>query len=106
MGSCTKAVLGVLLPPVAVLIEKGCGCDFIINLLLTICLAWIGGIIHAFHVFGVSICINVLCLLLPPVAVLLEFGCGCDFLISLVLTLLAYIPGVIYSYYIVLHKAK
>ena len=104
MGECAKAILGVLLPPVAVLIEKGCVADFWINLLLSILLIWIGGILHAFHIFGVKYCTNLLCLFLPPVGVLVEFGCGAEFWISLILTLLAGLPGVIYSYYIVLAK--
>ena len=104
MGACILAILGVLLPPVAVLIEKGCGCDFLINLILTLVLVWFGGIIHAFHVFGVGICVNVLCLFLAPVGVLLEFGCACEFLICLILFILGVFPGVIYAYYAVLLK--
>jgi len=39
-------VLAILLPPVAVIILKGCGGDFCINLILTI-LGWVPGAIHA-----------------------------------------------------------
>ncbi len=104
MGECAKAIIGVLLPPVAVFIEKGCGRDFWINLLLTIILFWFGGILHAFHIFGVKYCTNVLCLLLPPVGVFIELGCGAEFWISLVLTFLGFFPGIVYSYYIILAK--
>lgn len=39
----------VILPPLGVLLEKGCGCDLLINILLT-CLGYIPGIIHAFYI--------------------------------------------------------
>ena len=106
MGECFQAIFGVILPPVAVLVEKGCGGDFWINLLLTIFTLWIGGILHAFHVFGINYCANLLCVLLPPVGVLVELGCGVEFWISLVLTLLGGLPGVIYSYYALLVKTS
>lgn len=48
--SILEIILAILLPPVAVFMRKGAGKDFVINLLLTILLCWIGGIIHAFIV--------------------------------------------------------
>ena len=105
MGACILAILGVLLPPVAVLIDKGCGVSFLINLLLTIFLVYIGGILHAFHTFRVPICTNIFCLLLPPVGVLLEFGCTGEFWVSIILTLLGWIPGVIYAYFVNVQRA-
>ena len=42
-------VLSVLLPPVAVLLKKGLGGAFLLNLVLTI-LGWVPGVIHAFYV--------------------------------------------------------
>ena len=104
MHAFILALLGVLLPPAAVLIEKGCGCDFLINLVLTLVLFWAGGIIHAFYLFGVEICVNILCLFLAPVGVLLEFGCSVQFAICLILFILGVFPGVIYAYYAVLLK--
>ena len=47
--SILTIILSVLLPPVAVILEKGLGKDFLINLLLTI-LGWLPGVIHAFYV--------------------------------------------------------
>ncbi|PBP22197.1 hypothetical protein BUE80_DR006986 [Diplocarpon rosae] len=43
--------LAILLPFVAVLLKRGCGADFCINILLC-CLGWIPGIIHAWYVIG------------------------------------------------------
>jgi len=43
-----EIVLSILLPPVAVFLRKGAGKDFIISLLVTLLLFWIGGVIHAF----------------------------------------------------------
>ena len=98
------SILGVLLPPVAVLIDRGCGGDFIINLILTIFLVWIGGIFHAFHIFGVGVCSNICNILLPPLGVFLHYGIKLEFWICLVLTILGWLPGIIYAYYVSLKK--
>ncbi|GAM18512.1 hypothetical protein SAMD00019534_016870 [Acytostelium subglobosum LB1] len=52
MGGCEKiclCILAIFLPPLAVLIRKGCSDKFWINLILTL-LLWIPGVIHAFIV--------------------------------------------------------
>lgn len=43
----------------------------------------------------------VLAVVLPPVAVLLHAGLGRRFLLSILLTLLGHLPGVIYALYVV-----
>ncbi|KAI4260397.1 MAG: hypothetical protein L6R42_004069 [Xanthoria sp. 1 TBL-2021] len=43
-----KIIVAILLPPVGVLLERGFGSDFCINVLLTI-LGYIPGIIHALY---------------------------------------------------------
>lgn len=43
----------------------------------------------------------VLCILLPPLAVFLKFGIGTEFWISVLLTLLFWIPGVIYAFIVI-----
>lgn len=50
--SILEIILAILLPPVAVFMRKGAGKDFVINLLLTIFLCGIGGVIHAFVVLS------------------------------------------------------
>lgn len=40
-----------------------------------------------------GICKVIFAILLPPVAVLMERGCGADFIINICLTILGYIPG-------------
>ncbi|KAI8361057.1 cation transport-related protein [Mortierella sp. GBAus27b] len=40
--------------------------------------------------------------ILPPIGVLMERGCGCDLLINIGLTILGYIPGIIHAFYIIL----
>ncbi|KAF9937297.1 hypothetical protein BGZ67_001431 [Mortierella alpina] len=42
--------------------------------------------------------------ILPPVGVFLERGCGTDLLINIVLTILGYIPGIIHAFYIILNS--
>ncbi|KAG4031633.1 hypothetical protein MFRU_008g00010, partial [Monilinia fructicola] len=39
-----------------------------------------------------DICKIILAIILPPVGVFLERGCGADFLINILLTILGYIP--------------
>ncbi|KAK9705718.1 hypothetical protein RND81_07G077200 [Saponaria officinalis] len=48
------------------------------------------------HIF----CEILLAIILPPLGVCLRDGCcSCEFLICLLLTLLGYIPGIIYAVY-------
>ncbi|MEP5253703.1 MULTISPECIES: YqaE/Pmp3 family membrane protein [Winogradskyella] len=42
----------------------------------------------------------ILSILLPPLAVFLNRGLGTEFLISLLLTLVGWLPGVIYAFYV------
>jgi uncharacterized membrane protein YqaE (UPF0057 family) len=44
-----KIIFAIVLPPLGVFLERGCGGDFLINILLTI-LGYIPGIIHALFV--------------------------------------------------------
>ncbi|KAH7923503.1 UPF0057-domain-containing protein [Leucogyrophana mollusca] len=38
-----------ILPPLGVFLERGCGADLLINILLTI-LGWLPGIVHALYI--------------------------------------------------------
>ena len=49
-----------------------------------------------------TVALIIIAILLPPLAVFLERGLTQPFWISLVLTLLLYLPGLIYSLYIIL----
>ncbi|KAI1649071.1 putative plasma membrane proteolipid 3 [Daldinia loculata] len=49
-----------------------------------------------------DICKIILAILLPPLGVFLERGCGADFCINVLLTILGYIPGIIHALYIIL----
>jgi len=49
-----------------------------------------------------DICKIFFAIILPPVGVLLERGCGADFCINILLTILGYIPGIIHALYIIL----
>lgn len=46
MNKIAKIIIAILLPPVAVALDKGLGKTFLINLILTL-LIWIPGVIHA-----------------------------------------------------------
>ncbi|CAM6009871.1 unnamed protein product [Sphagnum balticum] len=41
-----------------------------------------------------------LAILLPPLGVFLKYGCQTEFWICLLLTILGYIPGIIYAIYV------
>jgi uncharacterized membrane protein YqaE (UPF0057 family) len=47
-----------------------------------------------------------LAIIIPPVAVLLNRGVGNEVLICLVLTILGFIPGVIYAFYVILSDVR
>jgi len=53
-------------------------------------------------VTGSDICKIILAIFIPPLGVFLERGCGADFLINILLTILGYIPGIIHALYIIL----
>ncbi|MGJ2483431.1 YqaE/Pmp3 family membrane protein [Salmonella enterica subsp. enterica serovar Paratyphi A] len=42
----------------------------------------------------------ILAIILPPLGVFLRFGCRAEFWICLLLTILGYLPGIIYAIYI------
>ena len=42
----------------------------------------------------------ILSILLPPLAVFLKYGVGSELLISIVLTIIGWLPGVIYAFYV------
>ncbi|CAI7613269.1 unnamed protein product [Penicillium pancosmium] len=44
-----KIIFAIILPPLGVFLERGCGADLLINICLTI-LGWVPGIIHALYV--------------------------------------------------------
>ncbi|RPB28753.1 plasma membrane proteolipid 3 [Terfezia boudieri ATCC MYA-4762] len=50
---------------------------------------------------GSDICKIILAIILPPLGVFLEKGCGSDLLINICLTILGYLPGIIHALYII-----
>ncbi|KAJ5093423.1 stress response RCI peptide [Penicillium angulare] len=44
-----KIIFAIILPPLGVFLERGCGADLLINICLTI-LGWLPGVIHAFYI--------------------------------------------------------
>ncbi|ROW01366.1 hypothetical protein VMCG_05869 [Cytospora schulzeri] len=44
-------IVAIFLPPLAVFFKRGCGCDFFVNIGLTI-LGWIPGLIHAWWIIS------------------------------------------------------
>ncbi|KAF2156420.1 UPF0057-domain-containing protein [Myriangium duriaei CBS 260.36] len=56
--------------------------------------------------FCSGLILGIVALFLPPIPVLIRRGCHAEFLISIGLTVLAWIPGVIYAWYIILRFPK
>ncbi|CAH2044491.1 unnamed protein product [Thlaspi arvense] len=49
---------------------------------------------------GTANCVDILiAILLPPLGVFLKFGCSVEFWVCLVLTVLGYVPGILYAVY-------
>ena len=46
----------------------------------------------------------IMAIFLPPIGVLMHNGCGTDLVISILLTLLGYIPGIIWSVYVIITR--
>ena len=99
--SCCMVLLTILIPPLGLLCQKTTQVrdrNIILNLIIFIFLPGIG-VIHAFCLIGLSCCTSFSCIFIPPLGVYLATKkCGKTFL-CLFLTLLFYLPGVIYAYY-------
>lgn len=44
-----EVILAIIFPPLAVGLARGCGCELLLNILLTLC-GWLPGVIHALYV--------------------------------------------------------
>ena len=106
MGSqspLVNAILGIIIPPLCLFLNKGCVTDTIINLILWLLLFGLGGILHCFYVLQVECVTNILCFFIPPLGLWYKSKrCGKEEIICLILCLLFWLPGMIYAYYIVL----
>ena len=99
-GVLLKCIIGVFIPPLMVFMQKGCDGDFIVNLLLTIFIPLIGGLIHGFVVcFGLSCYDAFLAFILPPFGICSQNGCTFDFWICCLLCCFGWLPGVVYGLY-------
>lgn len=52
-----------------------------------------------------DVCSVLLAILLPPLGVFLKRGCHSEFWICILLTILGYIPGIIYAVYVIMKYA-
>ncbi|CAK9199920.1 unnamed protein product [Sphagnum jensenii] len=50
---------------------------------------------------GATFCEVLIAILLPPLGVFLKYGCGLEFWLCLLLTLFAYVPGILYALYVI-----
>jgi uncharacterized membrane protein YqaE (UPF0057 family) len=49
-----------------------------------------------------TFCDVILAILLPPLGVFFKYGCALEFWITVLLTILGYIPGILYALYVIL----
>jgi len=52
LGICL-IIIAFFLPPLAVLLDRGCTCDLCINILLTL-LGWLPGVVHAIYLIAIK----------------------------------------------------
>lgn len=110
-----RAVAGYFLPPLGVYMQVGLTSAFWINLILSF-FGFFPGVIHAAWVIATvgengstqpNGSTRFIGLLLAPfapfISVLLARGFGTDLLISIVLSLFFWIPGIIHAAYVVTH---
>ncbi|OCB84238.1 hypothetical protein A7U60_g8915 [Sanghuangporus baumii] len=72
-----KIFFAIFVPPIGVFLERGCGADLLINIVL---------LITTTMPFTTSdICKIFFAIFIPPIGVFLERGCGADLLINIVL---------------------
>ncbi|CAM6037398.1 unnamed protein product [Sphagnum compactum] len=50
---------------------------------------------------GATFCEVLIAILLPPLGVFLKYACGLEFWLCLLLTLFAYVPGILYALYVI-----
>lgn len=47
-----------------------------------------------------EVCLIILAVIFPPLAVLFSNGCGCHLLLNILLTICGFIPGVVHAFYV------
>ncbi|KAK8219905.1 hypothetical protein M8818_000320 [Zalaria obscura] len=47
-------------------------------------------------------CLALIALFIPPLPVLIRAGCGASFFVSIILTLLGWLPGVLYAWFVIM----
>ena len=98
-----QAILGVLLPPLRMYLNREkCDLNQIIVLICFIpfIFLWFLSVILQFHFIDkMDLCQNICCMFIPPLGVYLgQKKCGLDVLIALILMFFLLLPGVIFAY--------
>ena len=110
-----RVVVAYFLPPVGVFLQVGLGTAFWINLVLTLLVPWLGGVLHAMWVIAsvgpegkaspepmATFVALILAGFLPPVAVLMRGGV-LQALLNLVLCIF-WVPGVLHAVWVVVNQ--
>ncbi len=107
IGKTIMIILAVFLPPIAVFLQVGVGKHFWINIILTL-IGIVPGMVHALvlTLTNSKILKIVLAVILPPLSVFLHVGINKHFWISIILTLIGVVPGMIYAILLIFTKRR
>ncbi|KAH9546416.1 hypothetical protein CY35_12G094100 [Sphagnum magellanicum] len=50
---------------------------------------------------GATFCEVLIAILLPPLGVFFKYGCGLEFWVCVLLTLILYVPGLLFALYVI-----
>ena len=102
---CCEVFIYLLLPPLGLYLRRNkCDADVCINLLLTFFVGF--GVVHAFWLEGLTCCVAFWIAVLAPIGMCCAGRPGKEVCISILLTLLFVIPGVMYSYHICVNQPE
>ncbi|MBX2797050.1 MAG: YqaE/Pmp3 family membrane protein [Myxococcales bacterium] len=111
-----RLIIAFFLPPVGVLMQEGASVNFVINLVLTILLFWVGGQVHAAYIIttkntdgseaadGMKKFVSVLLsFYIPPVGVAITRGVNGTLVLNALLSLLCVLPGTLHAMWVISH---
>lgn len=104
--SLLRIVLAVLVPPLGAFFTVGLRAAFWLNVVLTL-LGFIPGLVHAVWLIAggraatdADLLRVLAAVFVPPLGVFLMRGLGLSFWLNLLLTLLAYVPGLVHAVWV------
>ena len=103
MRNILIAVLGVLISPIASVIEHGLSWHLLITTILYFVVPLVGGSLYFFWSIGVDICWDLISFFLSFITVYMTTKNWVLTILGVVLWAMAFIPGAIFAFYFVLN---